>query len=148
MEIVNYRMTTTQPDGSERVDLWAERGTAEDFAETMTPWPVKVEEQRFAVEVGTVITVRSFGNSREYTGKVESIRAESSGSPQMYLTTGTADRWFYPWQVLRVEDAAETREHDWLPPVEGIRTCRRLNCYAQWMPGKSERLGCKGTSSE
>jgi hypothetical protein len=68
---------------------------------------------------------------------------------RVHITTGLPDcSWFAPWQVLRVEDAAEMREHEWLPAVEGIRNCRRLNCYAQWMPGKVERLGCKGTSSE
>lgn len=147
MEIVNYRLTTTQPDGSEHVDVFGSADSAYELAATLRPWPTKVEEQRMTVDIGSVVTVRSSGNSREITGTVDSIDARPV--LMFHIRTGNPrESWFAPRQVVTVHDPAEVREHEWLPPVEGIRTCRRLGCYAQWMPGKSERLGCKGTSSE
>jgi hypothetical protein len=142
VEIVNYKVTITEPGGSEHVDLYPSASAADDVARGLAPWPVKVDEQRFAVEIGTVLTVRSPGNSREFTGAVDAINGKA-----VHITdTG----WFPPWHVLAQHDPAEMREHKWGPVIDlsRIRTCMRLGCYAQWMPGKSERLGCKGTSSE
>lgn len=75
MEIVNYRLTTTQPDGSEHVDVFGSADSAYELAATLRPWPTKVEEQRMTVDIGSVVTVRSSGNSREITGTVDSIDA-------------------------------------------------------------------------
>lgn len=149
VEFKNYRATVTQPYGmGEHVSLFPTAEAADIYTVGMEPWPVKVDVQRFDLDAGDVITVRSVGDSREFTGTVGKFREMANGTRQVFVDTGYPDQsWFYPWQIVAKHDPAEMRAHRWGPVIDesGIRTCTRLGCYKQWMRRNPEELGCKGT---
>lgn len=104
MEIVNYRATVRQPDGSDHETLWQTRELAESYTSSLTGWPSRVEEQRFDIEVGTTITVRN--SHVEVTGEVRQVATNRrTRTPYFRVYSPTRVQWWNVWEVVGVKSS-------------------------------------------
>lgn len=105
MEIVNYKVTVAQPDGADHVSLFQTEDLAERFAAEMRDapgWAATTEEQRFNVEVGTVVVVRN--SHLEITGPVREIGKHRNGRIVLRVDSHRRIEWWFAWELLAVSE--------------------------------------------
>lgn len=109
MDIVNYRVTVTQPDGNDHVSLFQTEELAQHYAHDMgsgslANWPTKVEERRFTLEVGDIVQVFDAGRSVMFTGRIRGFAdpAKRSALFPINVTTISRRQWWGPWEILAI----------------------------------------------